>query len=233
MLLSWAACLRIFERTALKAFWHFGQKVCSFVFASYSFLWTIKTYLEHSFKHTIQFKKHLFLLLLFKTAWYISENGLTYIPPEERQVSSSEDTETVVNVFEAEKQQRGFKVLSTKSQHVVVFVYSFMHLLHCWDIPTMLNNRKLFSHSTIYIGLAMDLHTIANFAKIWKGSLDCITCMLPRANESASMNYLTIKCMNYGQPHIVLRASQVTLNKAKHFDASWLCVVRFVSLHLL
>ncbi|KAJ1525284.1 hypothetical protein ONE63_010107 [Megalurothrips usitatus] len=37
------------------------------------------------------------------------ENGLEYLPPEERQIPDSTDCKEIVNVFEAEKQQRGFK----------------------------------------------------------------------------------------------------------------------------
>ena len=40
-----------------------------------------------------------------------SENGLPFIPLENRQLQDPIDEETVVNVFDAEKQQRGFKVL--------------------------------------------------------------------------------------------------------------------------
>ncbi|XP_034255133.1 E3 ubiquitin-protein ligase LRSAM1-like isoform X4 [Thrips palmi] len=45
-------------------------------------------------------------------AFFAEENGMTYIPPEERQMPGPNKTDMLVNVFEAEKQQRGFKLLA-------------------------------------------------------------------------------------------------------------------------
>ncbi|XP_052122220.1 E3 ubiquitin-protein ligase LRSAM1 isoform X3 [Frankliniella occidentalis] len=45
-------------------------------------------------------------------SFFAEENGLEYIPLEERQLPESADEGKVVNVFDTEKQQRGFKLLA-------------------------------------------------------------------------------------------------------------------------
>ncbi|XP_034255131.1 E3 ubiquitin-protein ligase LRSAM1-like isoform X2 [Thrips palmi] len=52
-------------------------------------------------------------------AFFAEENGMTYIPPEERQMPGPNKTDMLVNVFEAEKQQRGFKAQKQKERMIL------------------------------------------------------------------------------------------------------------------